>query len=85
MILGNVSGAHHNPAVTLAFHNLKDAPTDQDKSQARSYIFAQVIGGLLAMVVAVLLSQDGLDDDEIMTYNPSLNYLESPVDLNTFS
>ena len=47
-ILGPVSGAHFNPAVTLVFALKRELPP----RQALSYILAQVAGGILGTVMA---------------------------------
>ena len=47
-ILGPISGAHFNPAVTLAFAIRREAPV----SDAVAYILAQIAGGLAGSVVA---------------------------------
>lgn len=49
--LGPVSGAHFNPAVTLAFFAAKEI----DKKKAASYIAVQFAGGFLGMLVAHLM------------------------------
>jgi aquaporin NIP len=49
--LGSVSGAHINPAVTIAF-----SLTDRfDKKDLLPYIVAQIIGGIMASATLVLL------------------------------
>ncbi len=47
-ILGPISGAHFNPAVTLAFTLRGDMP----RLDTLTYIPAQIIGGLLGSVIA---------------------------------
>ena len=47
-ILGPISGAHFNPAVTLAFALRREAPV----SEAAAYMLAQIAGGLAGSVVA---------------------------------
>jgi glycerol uptake facilitator-like aquaporin len=48
---GSVSGAHFNPAVTLALLAAKDI----DKKKAASYIVTQFAGGFLGMLIAHLM------------------------------
>lgn len=53
-VIGPVSGAHVNPAVTLSLMSIKKiAPM-----QGIGYIVAQVVGALLAMFVSQILTQD---------------------------
>lgn len=47
-ILGPISGAHFNPAVTLAFAIRREAPIQE----AAAYMLAQISGGLAGSVVA---------------------------------
>ncbi len=56
MIFGPVSGAHFNPAVTVAFA----ARRDIGAGHAAAYITAQVVGGLLGMLAAHLMFEEQL-------------------------
>jgi glycerol uptake facilitator-like aquaporin len=47
-MLGPISGAHLNPAVTLVFHVRRELPA----SDAIAYTLAQVIGGILGVLLA---------------------------------
>ena len=47
-IFGPISGAHFNPAVTLAFALRRDMPA----AHALPYVAAQIVGGLLGSIVA---------------------------------
>jgi glycerol uptake facilitator-like aquaporin len=47
-MLGPISGAHLNPAVTLAFHLRGELPA----GEAVAYTLAQVIGGMLGVLLA---------------------------------
>lgn len=47
-ILGPISGAHFNPAVSLAFAIRKELP----RSELAPYIIAQIIGGIVGTLVA---------------------------------
>jgi aquaporin Z len=65
--LGRRSGAHMNPAVTLAFLRLgKVAPRD-----AVGYIAAQFVGGAAGIVVATLLLR-GMPSDSSVNYVATL-------------
>lgn len=56
---GHISGAHFNPAVTLAVYLRGKCPA----ADIFPYILAQIIGGLLAAVIAaVLLGSMGVED-----------------------
>lgn len=56
LILGPVSGAHFNPAVTVAFATRREiGPSD-----AVAYIAAQIIGGVLGMLAAHLMFEEQL-------------------------
>jgi glycerol uptake facilitator-like aquaporin len=50
-ILGPLSGAHFNPAVTLVFASRGDMPW----SEVAPYIIAQCVGGILGTIVAHLM------------------------------
>ncbi len=50
-MLGPISGAHFNPAVTLAFALRRDIPP----AEAVTYVFAQVMGGILGVWAAHLM------------------------------
>jgi len=54
--LGPVSGAHFNPAVTLAFWIRKEI----DASTALAYVLLQIIGGLAGVVVAHAMFEEPL-------------------------
>lgn len=56
--VGNVSGAHFNPAVTIGFFMVKKF----DKKEILPYIISQTLGGLTAMILIKLL------------FNPTLVY-----------
>lgn len=56
--VGNVSGAHFNPAVTIGFFLVKKF----DKKEILPYIISQTLGGLTAMILIKLL------------FNPTLVY-----------
>ena len=45
--VGNISGAHINPAVTLALASTGDFPWDQ----VPSYILAQMLGGMIGAAI----------------------------------
>ncbi|MGF1476632.1 MAG: aquaporin [Geminicoccaceae bacterium] len=47
-ILGPISGAHFNPAVTLAFALRREIPKDE----ALAYVLAQIVGGIAGSLVA---------------------------------
>jgi glycerol uptake facilitator-like aquaporin len=57
-ILGPISGAHFNPAVTLAFAVRGDVP----RSEIAPYIVAQVAGGIAGAIVAHAMFQLPLVD-----------------------
>ena len=48
LMLGPLSGAHFNPAVTLAFAVRREIP----RGEAVLYVIAQIIGGLLGALIA---------------------------------
>jgi len=50
-ILGPISGAHFNPAVSLVFALKRDLPTQE----AASYTIAQILGGIAGTVTAHLM------------------------------
>jgi glycerol uptake facilitator-like aquaporin len=50
-ILGPISGAHFNPAVSLVFALKRDLPT----REAALYIVAQVVGGIVGTIAAHLM------------------------------
>src|SRR3990167_4830603 len=47
LVVGNVSGAHANPAVTLGLWSQRKVPT----AQAVVYIAAQLLGGVAALAL----------------------------------
>jgi len=51
LVLGNISGAHLNPGVSLGLWSAGEFPT----AQALVYVAAQVLGGLAALVLASYL------------------------------
>ncbi|MDQ6432697.1 MIP/aquaporin family protein [Mesorhizobium sp. LHD-90] len=55
-ILGPISGAHFNPAVTLVFAALRQLPA----SMAVVYVAAQLAGGLLGTIVAHMMFERAL-------------------------
>jgi len=55
LVVGHISGSHINPAVTIGLYSLRKI----DGANAIAYIVAQVVGGLLAMVVMSMF-QDGV-------------------------
>ncbi len=57
-ILGPISGAHFNPAVTLAFAARGDVP----RSEVAPYVIAQIAGGVAGAVVAHAMFQLPLVD-----------------------
>lgn len=62
-ILGPVSGAHFNPAVTLAFAARGDFP----RSEIAPYVIAQIAGGIAGAVVAHAMFQLPLMDFSMKT------------------
>jgi len=50
-ILGPISGAHFNPAVTMVFSLKKDI----DLREASYYVVAQIVGGIIGTIVAHLM------------------------------
>ena len=54
--VGNISGAHFNPAVTIAFTVAKKFPLDQ----LSQYIIAQVGGALLASLILKFLFPENI-------------------------
>jgi glycerol uptake facilitator-like aquaporin len=62
-ILGPVSGAHFNPAVTLAFA----ARGDFQRSEIAPYVIAQIAGGIAGAVVAHAMFQLPLMDFSMKT------------------
>ena len=50
-MLGPISGAHFNPAVTLGFALRRDLPA----SEAVAYVSAQILGGIAGTLVAHLM------------------------------
>jgi len=61
--LGKRTGAHFNPAVTLAFWRLKKVET----ADALGYVAFQFVGGVLGVVVAALILGHAIS-------HPSVNY-----------
>jgi len=55
-MLGPVSGAHFNPAVTLVFTLSKDI----EKSTAAAYVLVQIAGGLVGVAAAHLMFDESL-------------------------
>ena len=55
-MLGPISGAHFNPAVTLAF-TLRRETTVPD---GLAYVFVQILGGLIGMLVAHLMFDEAV-------------------------
>ncbi len=51
LLFGPVSGAHFNPAVTLAFALRRQI----DAKQSSAYVMAQVVGGMVGVVAAHLM------------------------------
>jgi glycerol uptake facilitator-like aquaporin len=58
LIFGPISGAHFNPAVTLAFAIRKEI----DASSSALYVVAQVIGGLCGVMIAHLMFDNAIID-----------------------
>jgi glycerol uptake facilitator-like aquaporin len=85
LMVGPISGGHFNPAITLGFHHLSNAPTADDHQKTKQYIIAQLVGGFVAMIIAILISQDGVDDAGVMQFVPAPLFMDAPVDLNGFS
>src|SRR5579862_9369079 len=50
-VLGPISGAHFNPAVTLVFAMRRDI----DLKEAGYYVIAQIIGGIVGTIAAHLM------------------------------
>jgi len=58
MVFGPISGAHFNPAVTLAFTIRKEiSPTE-----AMQYVAAQVVGGICGVLIAHIMFDNPLID-----------------------
>lgn len=57
LVVGNISGAHFNPAVTLGLWTVRKVPT----LQAIAYIAAQLLGGILALKLFVYLIDQPLN------------------------
>merc|ERR1719198_2350502 len=53
--LGDVSGAHFNPAVTLAIRVSKFRPADLTDRMTGLYMVAQILGGIVAGAVYKLI------------------------------
>jgi glycerol uptake facilitator-like aquaporin len=58
LMFGPVSGAHFNPAVTLAFAIRKEI----SKYHAVLYVIAQIIGGIIGVFIAHLMFENPLID-----------------------
>lgn len=58
LVFGPISGAHFNPAVTLAFVIRKEI----SKSDAVLYVGAQIIGGIIGVFIAHLMFENPLID-----------------------
>lgn len=58
LVFGPISGAHFNPAVTLAFVIRKEI----SKSDAVFYVGAQIIGGIIGVFIAHLMFENPLID-----------------------
>jgi glycerol uptake facilitator-like aquaporin len=58
LVFGPISGAHFNPAVTLAFVIRKEI----SKSDAAFYVGAQIIGGIIGVFIAHLMFENPLID-----------------------
>lgn len=56
LVIGKISGAHINPAVTFGFWSVRKVPTPQ----AIVYIAAQVLGGVSALALASYLLDEAL-------------------------
>lgn len=71
--LGSVSGAHFNPAVTVALLVLEKI---DDKMQAAKYVLSQVLGGLAAGASSWLLAVNFEDSSRESTFafEPKGNY-----------
>ncbi|MEL6582410.1 MAG: MIP/aquaporin family protein [Pseudomonadota bacterium] len=72
-VLGPVSGAHFNPAVTLAFFIRKDI----DAPLAAKYAIAQIVGGVLGTIVAhYMFALDALQVSETIRTGPAQWFAE---------
>ena len=58
LVFGPISGAHFNPAVTLAFAMRKEI----DARSSALYVVAQVIGGLCGVMIAHLMFDNAIID-----------------------
>lgn len=58
LVFGPISGAHFNPAVTLAFAIRKEI----NAHESALYILAQIIGGILGVLIAHLMFENPLID-----------------------
>lgn len=58
LVFGPISGAHFNPAVTLAFAIRKEI----NAHESALYIVAQVIGGIIGVLIAHLMFENPLID-----------------------
>lgn len=58
LVFGPISGAHFNPAVTLAFVIRKEI----SKSDAVFYVGAQIIGGIIGVFIAHMMFENPLID-----------------------
>ena len=73
-MLGPISGAHFNPAVTFVFMLKKELPL----GMAAAYIFAQILGGIVGTWSAHLMFDEGLlQFSQNMRTGPSQWFSES--------
>ena len=54
LIFGPVSGAHFNPAVTIAFAVRREIPVNE----AAAYIAVQIVGGIAGVIIAHLMFEE---------------------------
>jgi glycerol uptake facilitator-like aquaporin len=67
-VFGPISGAHFNPAVTLAFFVRKDISLPL----ATQYVLAQIVGGILGTVVAhFMFALDPVQTSEMIRTGPA--------------